>query len=117
MAEIQEKMTAADVIVLASPIYFYSMTGQMKTMLDRTYAFFTQLAGKTFYYIITCGAPEESFTETMLAALRGFICCVPDSIEGGVILGLGANAPGDVRQSEAMEQAYQIGRRVSEGII
>lgn len=115
MAEIQEKMTAADVIVLASPIYFYSMTGQMKTMLDRTYAFFNQLAGKTFCFIITCAAPEESFTETMLAALRGFTCCVPDSIEGGVVLGLGTNDPGDVRQSAAMEKAYQMGRRVSEG--
>lgn len=114
MMEIREKMTAADVIVLVSPIYFYSMTGQMKTMLDRAYAFFTQLAGKTFYYIITCAAPEESFTETMLASLRGFTCCVPDSVEGGVVLGLGAKESGDIFLSPAMEQAYEMGRRVSE---
>jgi len=113
MAEIRDKLLAADVIVLASPIYFYSMTGQMKTMIDRSYAFFTQLAGKTFYFIITCGAPEESFTETMLASLRGFTCCVPDAVEGGVILGTGANEAGDIRQSAAMEQAYQMGRNVS----
>ena len=114
MMEIREKMTAADVIVLVSPIYFYSMTGQMKTMLDRAYAFFTQLAGKTFYYIITCAAPEESFTETMLASLRGFTCCVPDSVEGGVVLGLGAKESGDIFLSPAMDQAYEMGRRVSE---
>ena len=41
MAEIREKMLAADVIVLASPIYFYSMTAQMKAVIDRTYAFYT----------------------------------------------------------------------------
>lgn len=40
MAEIREKMLEADVIVLASPIYFYSMTAQMKAVIDRTYAFF-----------------------------------------------------------------------------
>lgn len=114
MMEIREKMTAADVIVLVSPIYFYSMTGQMKTMLDRAYAFFTQLAGKTFYYIITCAAPEESFSETMLASLRGFTCCVPDSVEDGVVLGLGAKESGDIFLSPAMEQAYEMGRRVSE---
>ena len=40
MVEIREKMLGADVIVLASPIYFYSMTAQMKTLIDRTYAFY-----------------------------------------------------------------------------
>ena len=39
MAEIREKMLAADVIVLVSPIYFYSMTAQMKAVIDRSYAF------------------------------------------------------------------------------
>lgn len=40
MAEVREKMLAADVIVLASPIHFYSMTAQMKAVIDRSYAFF-----------------------------------------------------------------------------
>ena len=35
------------------------------------------LEGKTFYFIVTCGAPDTAFTETMLASLRGFTCCVP----------------------------------------
>ena len=43
-------MLAADVIVLTSPIYFYSMTAQLKAVIDRSYAFFSQLAGKTFYF-------------------------------------------------------------------
>ena len=110
MVEIREKMLGADVIVLASPIYFYSMTAQLKAVIDRSYAFFSQLAGKTFYFIISCAAPDEALTETMQAALRGFTCCVPDSVEGGVILGIGANDAGDVRHSPAMEQAYQMGR-------
>ena len=82
MAEIREKMLAVDAIVLASPIYFYSMTAQMKALIDRTYAFFQQLDGKTFYFIITCAAPDKAFTETMLASLRGFTCCVPNAKEG-----------------------------------
>ena len=113
MAEIREKMLGADVIVLASPIYFYSMTAQLKAVIDRSYAFFSQLAGKTFYFIISCAAPDEALTETMQAALRGFTCCVPDSVEGGVILGIGANDAGDVRHSPAMEQAYQMGRSLA----
>ena len=110
MAEIREKMLEADVIVLASPIYFYSMTAQLKAVIDRTYAFFSQLAGKTFYFIISCAATDAVFTENMQAALRGFTCCVSNSVEGGVILGIGANDAGDIRNSPAMEQAYQMGR-------
>ena len=82
-------------------------------VIDRSYAFFSQLAGKTFYFIISCAAPDEALTETMQAALRGFTCCVPDSVEGGVILGIGANDAGDVRHSPAMEQAYQMGRSLA----
>ena len=114
MLEIREQMLEADVIVLASPIYFYSMTAQLKAVIDRTYAFFSQLAGKTFYFIISCAATDAAFTETMQAALRGFTCCVPDSVEGGVILGTGTNDAGDVRNSPAMEQAYQMGRGLAE---
>ncbi len=112
MTEIREKMIAADVIVLSSPIYFYSMTAQLKAVIDRTYAFFEALAGKTFYFIISCAAPEESFTETMKASLRGFTCCVPDAVEGGIVLGLGTNEPGEVKDSEAMVKAYEMGKNL-----
>ena len=68
MEEIRAKMLEADAMVLASPVYFYSMTAQMKALIDRTYAFFSELKGKTFYFVVTCGAPDAAFTETILAA-------------------------------------------------
>lgn len=112
MEEIRGKMLEADVIVLASPIYFYSMTAQMKTLIDRTYAFFNQLAGKTFYFVVTCAATDASFAETMLASLRGFTCCVPEAKEGGIVLGTGAMESGEIRTSAAMQQAYEMGKNV-----
>ena len=36
MGELLNKMVEADVIVLATPVYFYSMDGQLKTFIDRT---------------------------------------------------------------------------------
>ena len=113
MVEIREKMLAADVIVLASPIYFYSMTAQMKAVIDRNYAFYQQLAGKTFYFLITCGAPDAAFTETMLAAPRGFTCCIPNAKGGGYVLGTGAMETGKIRGTAAMTEAYQLGLSVS----
>ena len=46
----------------------------------------------------------------MKASLRGFTCCVPESVEGGIVLGLDTNEPGDVKSKAAMKQAYEMGR-------
>ncbi len=48
----------------------------------------------------------------VLASLRGFICCVPDAKEGGIVLGVGTMEAGDNRSSDAMQQAYQMGKNV-----
>ena len=48
MAEILDKMVQADVIVMATPVYFYSMNGQMKTLIDRTVPRYEEIAGKDF---------------------------------------------------------------------
>jgi len=45
---IQEEMAQADVIVLATPVYFYSMNGQLKTLIDRCLASGSQLKDKEF---------------------------------------------------------------------
>lgn len=112
MAEIKDKMINADAIVLASPIYFYSMSSQLKALIDRTYAFYTKLESKTFYFIITCAAPDESYTKTMIDALHGFTCCVPNSIEGGTVIGTNSSSAGDVKQSKAMLDAYNMGKSI-----
>ena len=54
VAEILDKMAAADVIVLSTPVYFYQMNAQMKTLIDRTMACYydERLSGKAFYFIV-----------------------------------------------------------------
>ncbi len=49
MAEILDKMNAADVIVMASPVYFYSVDAQMKALIDRCVARWRTIKNKTFY--------------------------------------------------------------------
>lgn len=110
MEEIRNKMLEADVIVLASPIYFYSMTAQMKAVIDRTYAFYQGLAGKKFYFLITCAGPGLEFTETMVAALRGFTCCVPDAKEGGILCATGIMDAGEVKATPEFNQAFEMGK-------
>ena len=53
MADILQKMIDADVIVLASPVYFYSISAQLKAVIDRTVARWLEVKDKEFYYITT----------------------------------------------------------------
>ncbi len=57
-AEVVGKMVDADVIVMASPVYFYTVCGQMKTLIDRACARYTEMNDKEFYFILT--AAEQS---------------------------------------------------------
>lgn len=70
MGEILEKMVQADVIVLATPVYFYSLSGQLKTLIDRTLPQYTQISNKDFYFMATAAAGKKSMERTM-DALRG----------------------------------------------
>ena len=66
MAEILDKMVKADVIVLATPVYFYTMDGQMKTLIDRTVPRYTELTNKDFYFIMTAAdTAKASLTRTL----------------------------------------------------
>ena len=60
MAEILQKMIDADVIVLSSPVYFYSVDAQLKAVIDRTVARWTEVKDKEFYYIVTCADTEKA---------------------------------------------------------
>ena len=110
MAEILEKMIAADVIVMATPVYFYTMNGQLKTLIDRTYARYTEITGKEFYFIMTAAVKRQDLLERTLEGFRGFTSCLGRVKEKGVIYGTGAWNAGDIATSPAMEQAYEMGK-------
>lgn len=112
MAEVLQKMIDADVIVLASPVYFYSIDAQLKAVIDRTVARWTEVKGKEFYYIVTCADGDESSTERTIECFRGYADCVNGAVEKGVIRGTGVYEKGEIAGSEAMTQAYEMGKSV-----
>ncbi len=109
--DILQAMTAADVIVLATPVYFYSMAGQMKTLIDRCLSCGQKLSGKEFYFIATAAA-EKPEMERTIDALRGFTDCLPGAKVGGVVYGAGAWQLGDIQGNPAMEEAYRMGQSI-----
>lgn len=112
MAEILQKMIDADVIVLASPVYFYSIDAQLKAVIDRTVARWLEVKNKEFYYIMTAADGEKESLETTLACFRGYADCVEGAKEIGVIYGTGVYEKGEVKATKAMKEAYEMGLKV-----
>ena len=85
MKEILVKLLKADVIVMASPVYFYTINAQMKTLIDRIVPQYTNLSNKD---------------------------CLENPTEKGVIYGVGAWQKGEIKGTKAMKEAYEMGKNV-----
>ncbi len=112
MAEVLQKMIDADVIVLASPVYFYSIDAQLKAVIDRTVARWLEVNNKEFYYIITCADSNRRSALTTLDCFRGYADCVDGAVEKGVVYGTGVYQKGEIENTSAMRDAYELGRNV-----
>lgn len=114
--KVVQKMIDADVWVLSSPVYFYSVTAQMKLLIDRFFAREYEIRDseqrKDVYYIVTSGAPSiDQLTGTM-ESLRGFIKVMRKVDEKGVINGAGAFYLGDANNHPSFIEAYEMGKNV-----
>jgi multimeric flavodoxin WrbA len=65
-AGIAAKLLSCDVLVLASPVYYYSVTAQMKTMIDRCYSILSALKDKECYFISTAMSETKEYFQTAI---------------------------------------------------
>lgn len=112
MPEILQKMIDCDVMVLASPVYFYSINAQLKAVIDRSVARWTEVKNKEFYYIATCADTEKESLETTIACFRGYADCVEGAVEKGVIYGTGIYHAGEIKDTKHMQDAYEMGKAI-----
>lgn len=112
MAELLQKMIDSDVLVLASPVYFYSIDAQLKAVIDRTVARWTEVKDKELYYIVTAADSENESAETTINCFRGYADCVEGAKEMGIIYGMGAYEKGEIIETPAIKEAYEMGKRV-----
>lgn len=112
MAEILEKMVAADVIVMATPVYFYTMSAQMKTLIDRCCGRYTEMANKAFYFILTAAENDRTKMERTVDTFRGFLDCLDGAVIKGVVYGLGVWHTGEIKGNPALVEAYETGNRI-----
>ena len=108
MAEILEKMQAADVLVIATPTYFLTMNGKLKTAIDRFLPKWQQLGGHDVYLIIT-GHDERSGLKLVGDELTSIFESLGNHVRD-IIWGEGVWQKGEVLSTKAMDEAYQAGR-------
>ena len=108
--EIVQKMHDADVLVFATPIYYYEMSGQMKTMLDRANPLYGSDYQFREVYLLTCAAEqEESAPRRAIEGLQGWIDCFEKAQLSGTVFAGGVNNAGEIKGHSALKTAYNMG--------
>lgn len=107
---IVEKMHDADVIAFASPIYYYEMSGQMKTLLDRANSLFdSDYAFKQVYLLTAAAENEEQVPENAIRGLSGWVECFPRASLAGTVFAGGLNDEGEIAGHPALKKAHDMG--------
>ena len=110
---IAQQMLTADVLVFATPVYYYGMSGQMKTMLDRANPLYiADYAFRDIYLLATAAEDEESTVEGTVHGLEGWIACFEKTRLAGTVFGGGVTEPGSMQSHPALEQAHTMGQRI-----
>lgn len=112
-AEISQKMHDADVIAFATPIYYYEMSGQMKTLLDRANWLYSSDYHFTDIYLLTAAAENEpSVPSRAEGGLTGWIGCFERARLAGSVFAGGVEGPGETTGHPALAQAYNMGNQI-----
>lgn len=111
---IVEKMNDVDVIAFATPIYFYEMSGQMKTLLDRTNESFTkEHSFQDIYLLATAADTSKSSMDGAIKGLQGWVDCFDNVKIANVLYGVGVTNIGEVNgNAQLLKQAYEMGAKV-----
>ena len=111
--EIAAKMHDADVLVFATPVYYYSVSGQLKTMLDRANPLFGTDYAFTKVYLLTTAA--EDGPETVAGsekAAQGWVDCFDRCELAGTVFAGDVTDVGEIAGHPTLEMAYQTGREI-----
>lgn len=111
--DIEQKVLEADVVVWATPIYYYEMSGQMKVLIDRLNPLYPKDYRFRDVYLLSAAAEDEPYVpERATEGTRGWTDCFEKAqFKGSVFCG-GVNDAGDIRGKEQLKAAYDMGYAV-----
>ena len=112
--EIAEKVKAADTLVFVTPIYYYEMSGQMKTLLDRLNPLYPSDYRFRSIYMLSVAAEDEAYVpEKAVSGLQGWVDCFEKAELVDTLFCGGIGDAGEAeRHQTALEEAYEFGQRL-----
>ena len=111
--DIMAKVLQANVVCWATPIYYYEMSGQMKTLIDRMNAMYEQdYQFRDVYLLTTAAEDEEETPKRAETRLTGWIDCYPKSHLAGTLFCGGVNDAREIDGNAKLQEAYELGKNV-----
>lgn len=104
----------SDILVFATPVYYYAISGQLKTFIDRMNPLYpTNYKFRDIYVIATAAEDEARTFRGIKEDIKGFVDCYANAkLRGTVFIG-GLDNGGDVKtDKDALDKAYQMGKKI-----
>ena len=111
--EITEKILNADVVCWSTPIYYYEMSGQMKTMIDRANSLYPRDYRFRDVYLLSVAADDGDYVDEKAAGgVQGWVDCFEKARFAGKVFAGGINDAGQIEGHAALEEARALGSQV-----
>lgn len=113
MNDLYETFQNADIVVFASPVYYYSVCGQLKTFLDRLNPLYSRNNKfKEVYLLSTSAEADNDAMEGSISDIQGWIDCFAGVRLKGVLRAIGVNDKGEVISTNFPQMAFEMGKNI-----
>ena len=113
MERIKSAILDADMLVFVTPLYYYGMSAQLKTLIDRFCAFNGSIQRKHMKSALLAVAwNSDDWTFEALEAHYHTLVRYLNFQDQGMVLGKGCGTPSMTRNSSYPEKAYKLGKAV-----
>ncbi len=113
LEKIKEQILCADMIAFVTPLYYFGMSSQIKVLIDRFTSFNDLIQEKHLKSVlISVAAGTEEWIFEALEAHYKAIGHYLNLEDQGILLGYGCGTVDMTRQSEYMNQAYELGKKI-----
>jgi len=112
--KITEKIKKSDVVVWATPVYYYEMAGQMKTIIDRANSLYSSdYKFREVYLVTTSTENSKTVADRVISGVQGWIDCFENVKLKKTLSGGGAEGPNDVKKMpKLLKKAYELGNKI-----
>lgn len=111
--ELAEKIKNAEALVFATPVYYYGLSGQMKTLLDRCNPLFlSDYSFRDIYLLATAAEDEEHTTDGTIKGMQGWIDCFEKARLAGTVFARNVDNAGEIQGHPGLGEAYEMGKNI-----